>query len=377
MASIDELVNQLNKKNSTNPSPSPTQTSESLQAHGEPLKEKQRIKVPSLPSRPDVSPNTGHRTSIRTMRDDIANIQKGQALAGREMVSHVPIADVKEKTQQDAKKELLKEVSKLKMSSDKIQEASKLTKDNVKMKRMGSLSYMSIIVVLLGLLGYGIFLVFSNSGGDTPPLPSPTVSSTPTPTPSPVVSLSDIFEEPIAELDVDTSDLVNSFKESSNAFIFSEDEFVVVKASASVSLLDLIVSSQDISDVLGDDALTLLYNQSLAFDTSGEILSVRENRIVFVNEIINTGSLFDTLRLWEADMPNDFKEIFDLDLARQSDTVFTGTAYNTVPVRFINFPYPDRSVDYAVVSAANGKNYLVVSNSRESIFATIDILVGF
>ena len=56
---------------------------------------------------------------------------------------------------------------------------------------------------------------------------------------------------------------------------------------------------------------------------------------------------------------------------------FLDTNYNGVSIRYKNFPYADKSVDYAIVTALNGKNYLVITGSREAMYGSIDKLKGF
>jgi len=54
---------------------------------------------------------------------------------------------------------------------------------------------------------------------------------------------------------------------------------------------------------------------------------------------------------------------------------FRDNSYQGVAIRFKNFPNPDRSIDYAVMSS-NGKTYLVLAGSREAMFAAIDAFMS-
>ena len=51
-----------------------------------------------------------------------------------------------------------------------------------------------------------------------------------------------------------------------------------------------------------------------------------------------------------------------------SDALYQGTS-----IRFKNFAYPDMAIDYALVPY-NGVTYLVMANSRETMFAVISAL---
>jgi hypothetical protein len=54
---------------------------------------------------------------------------------------------------------------------------------------------------------------------------------------------------------------------------------------------------------------------------------------------------------------------------------FSSGTYRATQVRYRNFPYADRSIDFANVHASNGKDYLVLSGSREAMFFAIDQLM--
>jgi hypothetical protein len=68
-------------------------------------------------------------------------------------------------------------------------------------------------------------------------------------------------------------------------------------------------------------------------------------------------------------------ELFGYDIAKQAAASFASGTYRQVPLRYKNFPGPDRSLDYGIVTASNNKNYLVLAGSREAMFYAIDQLM--
>lgn len=139
----------------------------------------------------------------------------------------------------------------------------------------------------------------------------------------------------------------------------------------------LITYPDDIKLNIGEESLILGYGQREAFNQKGALnpnASI-SNRLVLIAEVNNTQMVVSGLQSWEPTLPSSLNGLFELGKNNISGP-FIETVYRGVLVRYINFPYPDRSIDYALVPATNGKTYLVMSNSRESMFATIDVLTG-
>jgi len=137
-------------------------------------------------------------------------------------------------------------------------------------------------------------------------------------------------------------------------------------------LLDRFVASYPLAfpSSLGQNYKFLLYGQKEVFDSKGRpaVNVVPGSRLVMVSEI--TGSLESVLQSWESTMSTDLSGVMTITPTKNTNA-FTGTNYNGVTVRFKNFPYPDHSIDYALVSSG-GKTYLIFAGSREAMFATID-----
>ena len=121
---------------------------------------------------------------------------------------------------------------------------------------------------------------------------------------------------------------------------------------------------------LGQNYKFLLYGQKESFDSKGRPVTniIPGSRLVMVSEIASSSA--DILLGWEATMSTNLSGVMAVTPAKNTG-LFLATSYNGTPVRFKNFPYPDHSIDYALVQH-NGKVYLVIAGSREAMFATID-----
>ncbi len=82
------------------------------------------------------------------------------------------------------------------------------------------------------------------------------------------------------------------------------------------------------------------------------------------------------LTFWEDTMLERLGEFYGLPLPA-GDLSFSDNTHRSISIRYVNFPTPDRSIDYAIVTAKNGNDYLIIANSREQMFLIIDKLLGF
>ncbi len=93
-----------------------------------------------------------------------------------------------------------------------------------------------------------------------------------------------------------------------------------------------------------------------------------EKRFGLIIETNNSNNLKEQLRFWEKTM---VENLYNLFLGKQptipANKNFVDSEYNRVSIRFINFPNPDVSIDYAVLN-----NLFILSTSKESIRAIID-----
>ena len=94
--------------------------------------------------------------------------------------------------------------------------------------------------------------------------------------------------------------------------------------------------------------------------------------IVKSKDGVKTGS---AMRIWEGTISNDFKDIFNFNIGKAATAGFLDNAYKGVPMRYRNFPEPLDTIDYAVITV-DGGNYMVIVNSRESIYTVVDKILG-
>ncbi len=218
--------------------------------------------------------------------------------------------------------------------------------------------------------------------------PAPEVvieSPTPFPTATPIQDLNSIFsgintenvsvKDPSADLNTNIKTLAINGGEFKNLNVTSES-----KGQFTLGLLDFLAKpAQPLVDNMGADHKIFLYGQKESFDTKGQLKTnaVVGKRLVFVNEVKDVVAAFQIAKNWETSMNEDLKFVFEFDPKKQQSKDFGDNSYRGVNVRYKNFKYADKSIDYAIVPASNGKSYLVISGSREAMYATINKLKGF
>lgn len=94
----------------------------------------------------------------------------------------------------------------------------------------------------------------------------------------------------------------------------------------------------------------------------------------FIAKVNNIGNVKNALSLWEANMADTLDGYFKYNSQNAASTVFLDNTYKETEIRYLNFPDPNLTIDYAAVSVRNGENYLVFTNSREHIYAILDLI---
>jgi len=93
-----------------------------------------------------------------------------------------------------------------------------------------------------------------------------------------------------------------------------------------------------------------------------------EKRLGLIIEVNNSDNVRTQSKLWE---PTMAENLYNLFLGEQpqifTNKNFSDGDHREIPIRFINFPSPDISMDYAVLN-----NLFIFSTSKESIRAIID-----
>jgi len=122
--------------------------------------------------------------------------------------------------------------------------------------------------------------------------------------------------------------------------------------------LGISIPESIVSATVGDYTL-FLYSQ-----TEG-------NRLGLIVKMGESETLVSDLKAWETTALNDLKSMILVDeIPVPATEGFQDNTHNDVYIRYMNFNTPDLSLDYGLVPGN-----LVLSTSRESMFATIDALL--
>ena len=96
----------------------------------------------------------------------------------------------------------------------------------------------------------------------------------------------------------------------------------------------------------------------------------------FARKISDPARAITALATWESTMAQDVASFLKIDPKRATSRTFASNLYQGVTVKYRNFPDAFNSVDYAIVNLPDDSSYLVVTNSRDHMFAVIDRAVG-
>jgi hypothetical protein len=241
---------------------------------------------------------------------------------------------------------------------------------------------LAVSVVLLGVF-YWYFMI-RDTGTDTA-IESPIVTFTPRPTATPVVDvLGSIFPNRGGVIVLPPSgDPASAFNNAiSSQPNITAGTFTAVDFATGASpspqiltipgLLDRFVATYPAAfpASLGSHYKFLLYGQKESFDAKGKPVTntAPGSRLVMVSEIASSSAAL--FQGWESTMSTNLAGVMGINPAKNKGPVST-TTYNGVSVRFKNFPFPDHSIDYALIQYG-GKDYVIIAASREAMFASID-----
>ena len=241
-----------------------------------------------------------------------------------------------------------------------------------------------VIIALLGFLVL-VFIISSLLGGETQPTPTPTPSVSASLSPSPAAStLAEYFGR--ADKTITTSaisgalDVVSPTAQHATPItvVRSTDQQQAAPNEILVSLfadVPLNIESALIGSG-GNEGILLAYGQTELFDAAGQPRSGNEKRPILVFEIDDATRTNQQMQAWEsAGFATSATGPFDVDTSKAIVQGFASGSHSGISVRYWNFPYADRSIDWGIVLASNGKNYLVIAGSRQSVFFAIDRLL--
>lgn len=134
----------------------------------------------------------------------------------------------------------------------------------------------------------------------------------------------------------------------------------------------------DLKLALSSDWTVLSYGQSEQFDAQGQKVAdaATKPRLVMISALQDATAANQAMQNWETNgLASVTLDIVGFDKTKASAPTFSSGSYQQISMRYQNYPYADQSIDYAVMLASNGRNYLVISTSRESMFYVIDQLI--
>ena len=313
--------------------------------------------------------NVAYGTELRTMQQDMTSISTGSPISGAPIFSNTPLPDVR--TQ----------------------------KSDVELQKLKTSHKLRNILFIFGFLLLGVAIILLLSSGNNS---EPQITKTPTPSKSPIQSSAPV---PSSTTISRTSELAIIFgvptdiytlenTASARSLFLSRVSVTPVLARQLISVGTSIggntsPSSHDIlvalagedplgtASSVGDDWALLVYGQTEQFDGTGMLIAnaPTSRRLIFIAEAKDSIALKDAFRSWEnSSLTTALSAPFSYNPTLTTRGFNDGTSLQQT-IRYANFPNPDRSIDYAVVSAKNGKSYLVISGSRESMLATIRWMV--
>ncbi len=254
----------------------------------------------------------------------------------------------------------------------------------------GSDTFKKIGLGILGLLvigGIGFILMRMMGGnGEQVATPTPSESSTPSATLA-GKSLRNFFGAPTMTLNLTSpatakSDLKNAL-DTANLPAKQTKGFALTSGSSSLGaqrFLELTVDTPPtaLTKTLGSDWAALAFGQTEFFDASGVALAEDDikSRFIFISEVTDASGANQAMQTWESQsMESACSSLFQYDPTQRIVSQFNSGTYRQISVRYLNFPYADASIDYAIMSASNNKNYLVIAGSRQALFFAIDQLM--
>jgi hypothetical protein len=257
-------------------------------------------------------------------------------------------------------------------------------------KKKGGALKVIIAALVLAIVAYGIiWFVFIREAEE--PTPSPTPTITPTPTPETGL-LRDVFDVPGSF--VITSDQTSPLVEMMDSiraqlvdlneiksFVFVDERGDKYDLESALRLLGIDLPGSLTVNLDTSEYVIIVYGQTEEYDSQGNLVvtsgsAARFKRVGIVVEADDVSGAEDAMLAWEDTIIDDLGILLGVEGRTPASNVFGNNTYNGVDVRYKNYPNPDLSIDYAFPSSFVGKNYLVITNSREAIYMSVDKLLG-
>lgn len=249
----------------------------------------------------------------------------------------------------------------------------------------------AIVLLVIGVLAA---VAFSFLGGSGEPAPTPSVAASASPTPTPSATL--ISRSGANSFFSGQSSTVTLGAEGAEQTDFINAVSVAQPPAGQVVKLDVrdidspmtgkeffslmygTSAPAAVSGNIGDDWSSLVFGQTETADASGSMIitDTVSNRLILIFEVTDPAAVKEAMPAWEADsLATSSAPLFGYAMANQIVPSFSDGGYLEVPVRYWNFPYADRALDWAITEAPNGKTYLLLGGSKQSMFYAMDRMV--
>lgn len=227
-----------------------------------------------------------------------------------------------------------------------------------------------ILIVLILIVGLALAFIFLRSAGpEITATPTPRLTTTLSPSPS-AVSLEQLFS------------VFSSVNLAGGTDFFTRLEAQINKsdlAGGEPGLYKITDPQNNQEHTLSGFLLSaqVTLPQAVASYVDGLYVSLKLKAdgsygSGIIAKIQNIAGLDSALKGWEASISTDLDQIFGLDVSKAATVEFLNNTYQGLTIKFRNFPDPNKTIDYAIITVSNGDNYLVLTNSREHIYSLID-----
>ncbi len=225
-----------------------------------------------------------------------------------------------------------------------------------------------LIIGVLCVIVVIILIIILASGGSSEPAPTetPTSTSTPisTPTPPPA-GFNELFT-PTKSISYTSGNPTQARVDLNTA---------ISQALTAPGELQMLMTGpafvQDLGIQIPPAVLnTLDRNENFFVSIFGKVNGSKSRG--FAVKIMDPATAQTALTAWEATMPKDLKTFLSINISRSSSPTFSSSTYQNTLVHYRNFPDSATTVDYAIVTLPNGSSYLVVTSTKDHMFAIID-----
>jgi hypothetical protein len=291
--------------------------------------------APIAPKPAPAQPAQAYSGELRTMKTDISNIQVGQPPTGLKSAPITPVTQVK--TAQPAPGQIAVPPPTPSRKSRKILIAV-----------LGLVVLIVLAAIVSSILGGGQPLE-TTAPSPSPSSPIPTLSRAPA-----VKNLENYFGQA-------TGTRTEPIPISGSARNINETSAEgATGAHAAGNLLPPALAA-----VVGPDTAFLVFGQG----------DPTQLRYILVYELTDAISGRQYVKNWEAGtMSQDLSTIFAYQVSQATTLTFLDGTYKQIALRYRNFPTADKALDWSIVPASNGKNYLILAASREAAFFVLNRL---